>query len=94
MKGWGSQKRLFLGGQTGGSANRTKKSTLKILIHKLICVFLSYGYRLMSQDSWENFGVKTPISIGGWRGGGGGGGGGWGRRGGEGEKGYVESRIK
>ena len=30
----------------------------------------------MSQDSRENFGVKTQISIGGWRGGGGGGRGG------------------
>ena len=47
----------------------------------------------MSQDSRENFGVKTQISIGG--------GGGGGRSGGCGvgekerkEKGYVESRIK
>ena len=43
----------------------------------------------MPQDSRENFGVKTQISIGGWRVGGGG------RLGWEGgEKGYVESRIK
>ena len=36
-QGWASQKRLFLGGQTGGSANRKKKSTLKILIQFDMC---------------------------------------------------------
>lgn len=42
----------------------------------------------MSQDSRENFAVKTQISIGGWQGAG---------EGGEGEKKekeYVESQIK
>ena len=51
----------------------------------MICIFLSHGYKLMSQDSREKFGVKSQM-----RGGGGGGGG-------EGEKRenrYVESRTK
>ena len=38
----------------------------------MICIFLSYGYKLMSQDSREKFGVKSQISIGGAVGGGGG----------------------
>ena len=33
--------------------------------YNLISVFLSYGYKLMSQDSRETFGVRTQISIGG-----------------------------
>ena len=37
--------------------------------YNLICIFLSYGYKLMSQDSREKFGVKTQISIGGGVGG-------------------------
>ena len=44
----------------------------------------------MSQDSREKFGVKSQISIGGWRGRGGGGE----REGEKREKGYVESQVK
>ena len=78
----GPSEKAFLGGQTGGSANKKKKSTLKIQ-NNLICIFRSYGYKLMSQDSREKFGLKSQISIGGVV------------RGGEKrEKGYVESRKK
>ena len=42
--------------------------------YNLICIFLSYGHKLMSQDIKETFGVKSQISIGGGGGGGGGGG--------------------
>ena len=57
--------------------------------YNLICIFLSYGHKLMSQDIKETFGVKSQISIGG-----GGGGGGEEREGEKREKGYVESRTK
>ena len=72
-EGVGPSEKASLGGQTGGSANKKKKSTLKIQIQFLICIFLCYGYKLMSQDSRENFSVKSQISIGGGGGGGGGG---------------------
>ena len=49
----------------------------------LICIFHSHGYKLMSQDSREKFGVKSQM-----RGRGGGG------EGEKEEKGYVESRTK
>ena len=54
--------------------------------YNLICSFHSHGYKLMSQDSREKFGVKSQM-----------GGGGRGEEGGGGEKrekGYVESRRK
>ena len=35
-RGVARQKRLLLGGQTGGSANKEKKSTLKIQIQSLV----------------------------------------------------------
>ena len=54
--------------------------------YNLICIFHSHGYKLMSQDSREKFGVKSQM-----RGGGGGGGGDEGEKR---EKGYVESRTK
>ena len=50
-----------------------------------VCGGGGYGYKLMSQDSREKFGVKSQM-----RGGGGGGEGGGEKR----EKGYVESRTK
>ena len=66
----GLSEKASLGDQTGGSANKKKKSILKIQIQFDMC-FLSYGDTLMSQDSREKFGVKTQISIGGGGGGGG-----------------------
>ena len=68
-EGVGPSEKASLGGQTGGSTNKKKKSILKIRTH-LICVSLSYGYKLRSQDSREKFGVKSQISIGGAVGGG------------------------
>ena len=44
--------------------NKKKKSILKIKILFDKC-FLSYGYKLMSQDSREKFGVKTISMVGG-----------------------------
>ena len=68
-KGVGPSEKASLGDQTGGSANEKKKSTLRYK-YNLICIFLSYGYELMSQDSRENFGVKSQMPPGGGRGGG------------------------
>ena len=75
MKGWARQKRLPLAVKPADRQNKKNKSILKIKIQFDISVFLSYGYKLMSQDSREKFGVKTQISM--W-GGGGRKGGGWG----------------
>ena len=77
MKGWARQKRLPLAVKPADRQNKKNKSILKIKIQFDISVFLSYGYKLMSQDSREKFGVKTQISM--WGGGGGGRGevGGW-----------------
>ena len=85
MKGWARQKRLLL---TVKPADRQIRKTKVHYRYKynLICIFLSYGYKLVSQDSREKFGVKSQISIGG--------GGGGGREGEKREKGYVESRTK
>ena len=82
-EGVGPSEKASLGGQPADRQIR-KKSILKIQnLYNLICVSLSYGYKLMSQDSREKFGMKSQISIGG-------GGGGGEKR----EKRYVESRTK
>ena len=76
----GPSEKASLGGQTGGSANKKKKSILKIQI-QFDMFSLSYEYKLMSQDSREKFGVRSALAgaVGGGQ-----------KR----EKGYVESRTK
>ena len=82
MKGCARQKRLLFAVKPADRQIRKRKvhETYK---YNLICIFQSHGYKLMSQDSREKFGVKSQM-----RGGGGGG------EGEKREKGYVESRTK
>ena len=68
MKGWARQKRLLLAVKPADRQIRKRKVHLRFK-YNLICIFHSHGYKLMSQDSREKFGVKSQM-----RGGGGGGG--------------------
>ena len=81
MEGWARQKRLLLAVKPADRQIRKRKVHLRYK-YNLICIFHSHGYKLMSQDSREKFGVKSQMrgGGGGGRAGGGGGGGGGGRR--------------
>ena len=79
-------KRLLFGGQTGGSANKKKNSTLKIQIQSLVMDINSCPTIVGKMLVWR------PRSALAEQGGGDGGRGE--RREKEREKGYIESRVK
>ena len=62
--GVGPSEKASLGGQPADRQIRKRKVHSRYK-YNLICIFLSCGYKLMSQDSREKFGVKSQISIGG-----------------------------
>ena len=60
MKGCARQKRLLFAVKPADRQIRKRKvhETYK---YNLICIFQSHGYKLMSQDSREKFGVKSQM---------------------------------